>query len=240
MRFATLSMIPLAGLAVALQVTQPQKGEEFKTSDSITVKWSSVNTDVSSFNIYLVDNTVYPPVNKEIAKNVKTSDNTYTIKDLSGLTAGHGYQVNLESDSTQNTGILAQSQQFNVTSSAQSSSSSSSSSASSASSTSASASTDSSSTATSTQYSMTTGTTTGTFTTTSGTQTLTGTTTGTFTSSVATGTTTNTKAAGSGSSTSGANASGTSGTAVPTGNAAAAVRPVAALGLVAGALAFAL
>lgn len=226
MRFSALSLIPLAGLAAALQVTQPGKNDEFKTSDSITVKWSSVNTDASSFNIYLVNNAVYPPVNKEIATNVKTSDNSYTIKDLSGLSAGSGYQVNLESDSTQNTGILAQSQQFNMTGSAQSSSSSSSSSASSTET--------SSSSATSESASMTTMTTTGEYTSGSMTMTTTGTSTGTVSAGTATGTSTGTKASGS------ANASGTSSTAIPTGNAGVAVRPAAAFGLVAGALALAL
>jgi hypothetical protein len=65
----------------------------------------------------------YPPVNQLVAENVKTSDGSYTIDGLS-TDNGSGYQVNFVSKDPKNTGILAQSQQFNVESSGSSSSSS--------------------------------------------------------------------------------------------------------------------
>ncbi|KAJ5390722.1 UPF0619 GPI-anchored membrane protein [Penicillium cataractarum] len=217
-----LSLMPLAGFVGALHVTEPEKGADIKASSSLTVKWTYVNTDAKSFNLYLVNNAVYPPVSEKIATDVETSDGSYTIDSLTGVTAGHGYQINLQSDETMNTGILAQSEQFNVTGSAQSSSTSSSSTVSSSSSTSSGTSTDSTST-------------TGTATTTNTLITVTGTSTGSKT----TGTS---GATGSASST-GASASGTSSqTAVPSTGAAVAVmaHPAAAAGLLAGALAFAL
>ncbi|KAL2788047.1 Ser-Thr-rich glycosyl-phosphatidyl-inositol-anchored membrane family-domain-containing protein [Aspergillus keveii] len=140
------SALLLAVTAGALKVTEPKKNVEIDPSSSFTVKWDSVNTDPTSFDLYLVNNAVYPPVDKKIATDVDTSDGSYTIDSISGLADGPGYQINLFSNEEHNTGILAQSQQFNVTGSDDSSSSSSSS----ATPTSTSTSTSSTSTGTST------------------------------------------------------------------------------------------
>ncbi|KAL6231637.1 Ser-Thr-rich glycosyl-phosphatidyl-inositol-anchored membrane family-domain-containing protein [Aspergillus navahoensis] len=109
------SLLPLAVSVAALRVTQPEKGAEIDPSSSFTVKWDSVSTDASSFDLYLVNNAVYPSVEKKIASDVDTSDGSYTVDGISGLENGGGYQINLFSNSGQNTGILAQSEQFNVT-----------------------------------------------------------------------------------------------------------------------------
>ncbi|OQD68847.1 hypothetical protein PENDEC_c030G01801 [Penicillium decumbens] len=143
------SLVPLAVSVGAILVTEPKEGAEINPSSSFDVKWTSVDTDASSFNIYLVNNAVYPTINKKIASNIKTSTGSYTVDSIDA-SAGHGYRIDLMSDSTENSGILAQSQQFNVTISAQSSSSSSSTSTSTASSTEASTSTISTTTASTT------------------------------------------------------------------------------------------
>ncbi|KAJ5167848.1 uncharacterized protein N7482_003442 [Penicillium canariense] len=202
-----LSLMPLAGFVGALHVTEPEEGADVKASSSLTVKWTSVNTDASSFNLYLVNNAVYPPVSKKLATDVETSKGSYTIDNIGSVTAGHGYQINLQSDVSQDTGILAQSQQFNVTGSSQSSSASGSTSSSSTTSTSGS----------------TTSTLTDTLITTTSASTATGTTT-------VTGTTSSTGA--SSSSTSSATAAPATGA-----GAALVAHSIAAAGLLAGALA---
>lgn len=96
------------------------------------------SSDPSSFDIYLVNMNGYPNVNKLVAENVQTSDGSYTLKDLAGVDNGYvdfltfkafarfmvtdmcnssGFQVNFMSNDDKNTGILAQSAQFNVESS---------------------------------------------------------------------------------------------------------------------------
>lgn len=45
------------------------------------------STDPSSFDIYLVNNAVYPPVNQLIAKNVETSKGSYTLDGLKNVPA---------------------------------------------------------------------------------------------------------------------------------------------------------
>ncbi|RAH51287.1 GPI anchored serine-threonine rich family protein [Aspergillus brunneoviolaceus CBS 621.78] len=143
MRFS-YAVLPLAAIVGALEVTSPTKGEDVDVSNSFTVKWDSVSTDASNFNLYIVNNAVYPPVEQKIASDVETSKGSYTVSGLSGLTDGKGYQINLVSDEPQNSGILAQSQQFDVKGASSSSSSSSSASASSSSTSSASSSSSSS------------------------------------------------------------------------------------------------
>ncbi|KAL4938962.1 Ser-Thr-rich glycosyl-phosphatidyl-inositol-anchored membrane family-domain-containing protein [Aspergillus oleicola] len=116
MRFTLVSsVLPLAVSVGAISVTEPKKNSEIDPSESFTVKWDSVQNDATSFDLHLVNNAVYPPVDKTIASDVDTSDGSYTVDGISGLEDGSGYQINLLSNDPQNTGILAQSQQFNVT-----------------------------------------------------------------------------------------------------------------------------
>ncbi|KAJ5275438.1 hypothetical protein N7505_003983 [Penicillium chrysogenum] len=124
MRFATvLALLPLALSVGAIKVTEPAKNDEVDVSGSFTVKWSSVSTDASTVDIVLVNNAVYPPVEEKIASGVDTSKGSYTVSGLKDVTDGSGFQINLISTEAKNTGILAQSEQFDVTESDKSSSS---------------------------------------------------------------------------------------------------------------------
>ncbi|KAJ5707935.1 hypothetical protein N7488_007736 [Penicillium malachiteum] len=151
-----LSAAALAISAGALSVTEPEKGAVIAPSSSVTVKWTSVDTDASRFDIYLVNNAVYPPVNKELAKDIETSKDTYTVN-IGNVPNGHSYQINLVSDVSMNTGILAQTGQFNITDSSETSSSSTISSATTSSATSTSSSTSSSTSTSSASSSITKG-----------------------------------------------------------------------------------
>ncbi|KAF4211813.1 hypothetical protein CNMCM5878_002014 [Aspergillus fumigatiaffinis] len=115
MRFA-LTLTAFVGSVAALSITSPKKDQDVDLTEKTTVEWSSVSSDPSSFDIYLVKMNSYPPVNKLVAENVKTSDGSYTIDGVS-VDSGSGYQVNFVSKDPQNSGILAQSQQFKVESS---------------------------------------------------------------------------------------------------------------------------
>ncbi|KAH1320627.1 hypothetical protein KXV73_009072 [Aspergillus fumigatus] len=128
MRFA-LTLTAFVGSVAALSITSPKKDQDVDLSEKTTIEWSSVSSDPSSFDIYLVKMNSYPPVNKLVAENVKTSEGSYTIDGVSADN-GSGYQINFVSRDPQNTGILAQSQQFKVESSGSSTTSDSTSSAS--------------------------------------------------------------------------------------------------------------
>ncbi|KAL2012241.1 hypothetical protein VTN00DRAFT_4959 [Thermoascus crustaceus] len=113
MQFTIASIIALAASAAALQVTSPAKGSELDLSKPNIIKWSSVNTDPDKFNIYLVKNS-YPPTKTLIADDVDKSKGSYSFDGLKGVAPGDNYRINLESDAPQNTGILAQSEEFTV------------------------------------------------------------------------------------------------------------------------------
>jgi hypothetical protein len=62
------------------QVCTAQHGEDEVSNES--------STDPTSFDLYLVNNAVYPPVDKKIATDVDTSDGSYTVDSISGLADG--------------------------------------------------------------------------------------------------------------------------------------------------------
>jgi cobalamin biosynthesis Mg chelatase CobN len=125
-----ISFAALAASVSAILVTSPTKNEKVDFSKDVTITWTSVNTDPSTFTLELIDqNNVDSPI--IINKEVKTSDNKYTLSNFDAPT-GSTYKFNFASNDPQNTGILAQSQTFEIVkTAAEESSSSSSSSASS-------------------------------------------------------------------------------------------------------------
>ncbi|KAJ6018181.1 hypothetical protein N7451_001560 [Penicillium sp. IBT 35674x] len=222
MRFTlALSALAMAISVGAIEVTEPKEGADIAASSSLDVKWTFVNTDETSLDIYLTNNAVYPPVNKKLATDVSTSDGSHTVN-VGDIASGHGYQISLKSDTDHNTGILAQSNQFNVTASASSSTSFSSteSSTSSTTKTSTASSKDAVSTTTSTGSGLTT------------TMTMTGT----------AAVTSDTTSTASGMKTSASSATNSTAAATATQSTGAgfaiAAHPAAALGVVGGALAF--
>ncbi|OQE06825.1 hypothetical protein PENVUL_c016G07051 [Penicillium vulpinum] len=110
-----LSLLPLALSVGAINVTEPTKNDKLDVSGSFTIKWTHVNTDASSVDIVLVNNDIYPPVSKKIASGIDTSDGSYSASGVKDVAEGSGFQINLLSTEAQNTGILAQSQKFEVT-----------------------------------------------------------------------------------------------------------------------------
>ncbi|EDP49356.1 hypothetical protein KXW98_008214 [Aspergillus fumigatus] len=114
MRFFT-SIIALAATATALTITSPKSLDQVDMSKSVNIEWQYVQSDSQNFSIVLVNMITQPPINKVIAKEVKASDEKYTVDGISGIPKANGYQVNFVSTGPTNTGILAQSPQFNVT-----------------------------------------------------------------------------------------------------------------------------
>ncbi|PYH67768.1 GPI anchored serine-threonine rich family protein [Aspergillus vadensis CBS 113365] len=109
-----VSMMAFAVTALAITITQPKNGDQVDFSKPYTIKWTTVASDPTNFDLILVNMNSQPTVSKKIA-NVKTSDSKYTVDKVIGIPVAEGYQLNAESNTTQNTGILSQSQQFNVT-----------------------------------------------------------------------------------------------------------------------------
>lgn len=92
-------------------VTSPTKDQELDFSKSIEIKWNSVSTDPSTFQLVLVDQSTMVPVT--ISDSVKTSDNKYTLTNFVAK-EGAKYKFNLNSVDPLNNGILAQSETFEI------------------------------------------------------------------------------------------------------------------------------
>ncbi|CAD6565403.1 MAG: hypothetical protein TREMPRED_001159 [Tremellales sp. Tagirdzhanova-0007] len=127
-----IASLILGTLASAIQVTSPSSSTLWSSGTSgQTVSWKAVNTDPDSFVIQLVNQAGFLPNTVTLVANQSTGSsdvtNSVTVSYLSGSwPVGTAFQVNLISSSQDNSAILAQSQQFNITSTASSSSSSSS------------------------------------------------------------------------------------------------------------------
>ncbi|KAJ5380854.1 UPF0619 GPI-anchored membrane protein [Penicillium cataractarum] len=108
------SLVAFTVTTTAILVTYPPKGAKIDWSKPVTIKWDSVETDPSTFDLYVVNQAVNPSVSTLVASDIETSKGSYTIKanneDLTTSDTGGGYQIDLKSSSGD--GILAQSQQF--------------------------------------------------------------------------------------------------------------------------------
>ncbi|OWT38530.1 hypothetical protein C362_03885 [Cryptococcus neoformans Bt1] len=148
----------LASLALsnAIKVESPSKDTVWQSNSPQTVEWTAVDTDPRNFSIQLVNQAGYLDGNSPVTliDSQSTGDSGTTQSATVSYPGGSwptgiAFQINLISTDSHNTGILAQSEQFNITSGGDSSSSASSSSSSSASSSSSSAASSASSSSTS-------------------------------------------------------------------------------------------
>lgn len=102
-------------------VTSPTKDQKLDFSSTIDVTWTSVATDPTTFTLVIVDQTTMNPVTVDSA--VKTSTLKYSLTNFV-VTPGSKYKFNLLSNDPMNTGILAQSETFEITKSGKPASSS--------------------------------------------------------------------------------------------------------------------
>lgn len=110
-------ILPTALLAAwcanAIQITSPAKGDVVDLSSGVTVSWSTVSTDPSRAHLFLVNMAAgNTPFSKDLGEiDLSKGSIVITEKDVP---AEEGYQFNFQSTSAGNTGILAQSEQFEV------------------------------------------------------------------------------------------------------------------------------
>jgi hypothetical protein len=78
------------------------------------IQWSSVSTDAATFQIVLIDNNSNNSTTQVLAQSVNTADGKYSFSNFVATPDTH-YQINFVGNTITNSGILAQSQQFEVT-----------------------------------------------------------------------------------------------------------------------------
>ncbi|KAI0356469.1 hypothetical protein OH77DRAFT_1400882 [Trametes cingulata] len=112
------AILALAASALAFQVTEPTNSTGWTTSGPNEVSWTKVDTDASNFTIVLVNQVNFPPTKQVLAALVQSSLGKIVVNPPSGgWKAGSGFQVNLVKDAENTDSILAQSDQFTISSS---------------------------------------------------------------------------------------------------------------------------
>ncbi|KAK0667315.1 Ser-Thr-rich glycosyl-phosphatidyl-inositol-anchored membrane family-domain-containing protein [Cercophora samala] len=93
-----LSLFSLAAaalpLASAIQFTSPAGNSTLSKGNSYKVKWDSVDTDPSTFSIYLVNFVNWPPFYTQLAGGVSTESGEYEVTVPCLVDASWGYQFN--------------------------------------------------------------------------------------------------------------------------------------------------
>lgn len=114
MRTSILASAFLAACGVnAIQITDIAKGQKIDLAAGFTVTWSTVNTDPSTGHLVLVNMAGgHTPFNQDLGAVDLTKGSFRVIS--KNAKPDTGYQFNIQSVSTGSTGILAQSEQFEV------------------------------------------------------------------------------------------------------------------------------
>jgi len=107
------ALLALAAPLHAIKITSPAKNDVVDPAAGVTVKWTTVNTDPTTAHLVLVNMASgHTPYNKDLGE-VDLSKGSFTVTE-SDVPDDEAYQFNFESVKSQNTGILAQSEQFEV------------------------------------------------------------------------------------------------------------------------------
>lgn len=91
------SMIPLilslGSLVAAIQITSPAANSTYAAGSTITVEWTSVDTDPANFSLYLWNFVSWPPSYVPLATDIPTSDLSYSVQIPCDTNPEWGYQI---------------------------------------------------------------------------------------------------------------------------------------------------
>ncbi|KAK1774192.1 hypothetical protein QBC45DRAFT_437013 [Copromyces sp. CBS 386.78] len=109
----TLLQALFATSALAIQVTHPKKNDVVDVKSGVEVSWTTVNTDPKSAHLVLVNMASgHTPYSKDLGE-VDLTKGSIIIAE-SDVPNDSAFQFNFQSVDSQSTGILAQSEQFEV------------------------------------------------------------------------------------------------------------------------------
>ncbi|KAB8231376.1 hypothetical protein ETB97_001553 [Aspergillus alliaceus] len=83
----------LAPLVSAISIAKPAANSTYAAGSTITVNWSTVDTDPSEFSLYLWNFVSWPPSYVPLALNVPTSDQSYSVQIPCDTNPEWGYQI---------------------------------------------------------------------------------------------------------------------------------------------------
>jgi hypothetical protein len=113
MRAQFAVLLAFAAPLFAISITSPSKNDVVDLEAGVTVEWSTVSSDPTKAHLFLVNMAAgNTPFSKDLGEvDLSAGSKTVTVSDVPD---GEGYQFNFQSVTAQNTGILAQSEQFEV------------------------------------------------------------------------------------------------------------------------------
>jgi hypothetical protein len=82
-----------APLVSAIEFTSPAYNSTLEKGQSYSVKWDSVDTDPTTFSIYLVNFVDWPPFYTQLASDVETSTGEYEVTVPCDVSSSWGFQL---------------------------------------------------------------------------------------------------------------------------------------------------
>jgi hypothetical protein len=83
----------LAPLAAAIQFTSPAENATLTKDTTVDLTWTSVDTDPTTFSIYLVNFVNWPPFFTPLKYDVPTSAGTASVRVPCGVDSSYGFQL---------------------------------------------------------------------------------------------------------------------------------------------------
>ncbi|KAL2865218.1 GPI anchored serine-threonine rich family protein [Aspergillus lucknowensis] len=108
-----LNTIFFGSLVSGLSIDSPASGSQLDVSRKTTVTWFSDSSDPDKFGLYLINDARLPSINLKIASDIDTSAGSYSFDGIDAI-PGSGYRFDLKD--TNDSNILAQSDQFIIVS----------------------------------------------------------------------------------------------------------------------------
>jgi hypothetical protein len=93
MRSVIPLIVSLASLVTAIQITSPAANTTYAAGSTITVDWTSVDTDPTNFSLYLWNFVSWPPSYVPLATDVLTSDLSHSVQIPCDTNPEWGYQI---------------------------------------------------------------------------------------------------------------------------------------------------
>lgn len=92
MRFV-IPFITLSSLAAAISITEPALNSTYAAGSTITVNWTTVDTDPTTFSLYLWNFVYWPPSYVPLAIDIPTFDLSYPVQIPCDTDPEWGYQI---------------------------------------------------------------------------------------------------------------------------------------------------
>ncbi|KAL2848784.1 Ser-Thr-rich glycosyl-phosphatidyl-inositol-anchored membrane family-domain-containing protein [Aspergillus pseudodeflectus] len=87
------SALLLSSLAAAISITEPSENSTYAAGSTVTVKWSTVDTDPSTFSLFLWNFVSWPPTYVPLAYDIPTTDESHTVQIPCDTNPEWGYQI---------------------------------------------------------------------------------------------------------------------------------------------------